>query len=70
MKVSNNLRTVGVNDILIAVTDRLSGTGEALALVYPATTLQTSIAHLIRNSLDYASWTASIAVCVVEGVKA
>ena len=29
---------------------------EALAAVYPATTLQTCIVHLIRNSLDYASW--------------
>ena len=24
--------------------------------MYPATTLQTCIVHLIRNSLDYASW--------------
>ena len=29
---------------------------EALAVVYPATTLQTCIVHLIRNSLDCASW--------------
>jgi transposase-like protein len=29
---------------------------EALGAVYPATTLQTCIVHLIRNSLDYASW--------------
>ncbi|MCM2261410.1 transposase, partial [Ralstonia solanacearum] len=29
---------------------------EALATVFPATTLQTCIVHLIRNSLDYASW--------------
>ena len=29
---------------------------EALAVAYPQTTLQTSIVHLIRNSLDYASW--------------
>jgi putative transposase len=29
---------------------------EALGVVYPATTLQTCIVHLIRNSLDFASW--------------
>ncbi len=29
---------------------------EALSAVFPATTLQTCIVHLIRNSLDYASW--------------
>lgn len=43
-------------DILIAVTDGLKGIPEALAAVFPATTLQTCIVHLIRNSLDFASW--------------
>jgi transposase-like protein len=56
MKVFNDLKTRGVGDILIAVTDGLKGMGEALAAVFPATTLQTCIVHLIRNSLDYASW--------------
>ena len=56
MKVFNELKTRGVNDILIAVTDGLKGMGEALGAVFPATTLQTCIVHLIRNSLDYASW--------------
>ena len=56
MKVFNDLKTRGVHDILIAVTDGLKGMPEALATVFPATTLQTCIVHLIRNSLDYASW--------------
>jgi transposase-like protein len=56
MKVFNDLKTRGVTDILIAVTDGLKGIGEALGAVFPATTLQTCIVHLIRNSLDYASW--------------
>jgi transposase-like protein len=56
MKVFNDLKTRGCNDILIAVTDGLKGMGEALGAVFPATTLQTCIVHLIRNSLDYASW--------------
>jgi transposase-like protein len=56
MKVFNDLKTRGVNDILIAVTDGLKGMPEALAAVFSATTLQTCIVHLIRNSLDYASW--------------
>ena len=56
MKVFNDLKTRGVHDILIAVTDGLKGMAEALAAIYPATTLQTCIVHLIRNSLDYASW--------------
>jgi putative transposase len=56
MKVFNDLKTRGVNDILIAVTDGLKGMPEALGAVFPATALQTCIVHLIRNSLDYASW--------------
>lgn len=56
MKVFNDLKTRGVNDILIAVTDGLKGMAEALGAVFPATTLQTCIVHLIRNCLDYASW--------------
>jgi len=56
MKVFNDLKTRGVADILVAVTDGLKGMPEALATVFPATTLQTCIVHLIRNSLDYASW--------------
>jgi putative transposase len=56
MKVFNDLKTRGVADILIAVTDGLKGMPEALAAVFPASTLQTCIVHLMRNSLDYASW--------------
>src|SRR5271167_3568904 len=56
MKVFNDLKTRGVNDILIAVTDGLKGMPEAPGAVFPATTLQTCIVHLIRNSLDFAGW--------------
>jgi putative transposase len=56
MKVFNDLKTRGLQDILIAVTDGLKGIPEALGTVFPDTALQTCIVHLIRNSLDYASW--------------
>ena len=56
LKVFNDLKTRGVGDILIAVTDGLKGIAEALGAVFPSTTLQTCIVHLIRSSLDYASW--------------
>jgi len=56
MKVFNDLKTRGVGDILIGVADGLKGFPEALEAVFPATTLQTCIVHLIRNSLSYASW--------------
>ena len=56
LKVFTDLKTRGCHDILIAVTDGLKGMSEALAAVYPATTLQTCLVHLIRHSLDFATW--------------
>jgi len=56
MKVFSDLKTRGCQDILIAVTDGLKGMPEALAAVFPQTTLQTCIVHLIRHSLDFANW--------------
>lgn len=56
MKVFNDLKTRGTQDILIAVTDGLKGMEPALNAVFPNTTLQTCIVHLIRGSLDYAGW--------------
>src|SRR5438067_2282174 len=56
MKVFSDLKTRGCQDILIAVTDGLKGMSEALAAVFPETTLQTCIVHLIRHSLEFANW--------------
>jgi transposase-like protein len=56
MKVFTDLKTRGCQDILIAVTDGLKGMSEALAAVFPTTTLQTCIVHLMRHSLDFANW--------------
>jgi transposase-like protein len=56
MKVFNELKTRGTQDILIAVTDGLKGMEQSLNAVFPTTTLQTCIVHLIRSSLDYVSW--------------
>jgi len=56
LKVFNELKTRGVQDILIAVVDGLKGLAEAINTAYPKTAVQTCIVHLIRNSLDYAGW--------------
>lgn len=56
MKVFSDLKTRGCHDILIAVTDGLKGMSEAVSAVFPETTLQTCIVHLIRHSLEYANW--------------
>jgi putative transposase len=56
MKVFSDLKSRGCHDILIAVTDGLKGMSEALAAVYPETTLQTCIVHLLRHSLEFGNW--------------
>ena len=56
LKVFNDLKTRGCQDILIAVVDGLKGLADAINTVYPKSTVQTCIVHLIRNSLDYAGW--------------
>jgi putative transposase len=56
LKVFTDLRARGCEDILIAVTDGLKGLPESLDAAFPQTTLQTCIVHLIRQSLEYASW--------------
>jgi len=56
MKVFADLKARGCEDILVAVTDGLKGMSEALAAVFPATTLQTCIVHLIRYSLEFGNW--------------
>jgi putative transposase len=52
----NELKTRGINDVLIAVVDGLKGFPEAIGTVFPLTTVQTCIIHLIRNSLAFVSW--------------
>jgi transposase-like protein len=56
LKVMTELKNRGVNDVLIAVVDGLKGFPEAISAVFPQAQIQTCIVHLIRASLDYASW--------------
>jgi putative transposase len=53
MQVLNDLKTRGVRDILIACVDGLTGFPEAIEAIFPKTTVQTCIVHLIRSSLRY-----------------
>ncbi len=64
LKVFNDLKTRGTEDVLIAVADGLKGLPESLAAAYPQAVLQTCIVHLIRSSLNYASWKDRKAVAV------
>jgi putative transposase len=56
LRVMNELKDRGVEDILIAVVDGLKGFPEAIATVFPRTQVQACIVHLIRTSLDYVSY--------------
>src|SRR5215213_7535648 len=56
LRVMNELKDRGVEDILIAVVDGLKGFPEATAAVFPKTQVQACIVHLIRGSLDLVSY--------------
>ncbi len=56
LKVFNELKNRGLDDILIAVVDGLRGFPDAIEAVYPLAQIQTCIVHLIRNSTTLAAW--------------
>ncbi len=56
LRVMNELKDRGVEDILIAVVDGLKGFPEAIAAVFPKTQVQACIVHLIRSSLAFVSY--------------
>lgn len=56
LRVMNELKTRGVEDILFAVVDGLKGFPDAITTVFPRTIVQTCIVHLIRHSLSFVSW--------------
>src|SRR5690606_30073173 len=56
LRVMNALKSCGTNDCLIAVVDGLKGFLEAVTAVFPDAVVQTCIVHLIRYSMQFASW--------------
>lgn len=56
LSVLTELKTRGVQDILIACMDGLKGFPDAVAAVYPETRIQLCIVHMVRNSLKYVVW--------------
>ena len=56
LSVLNELKNRGVNDILIACCDGLTGFPEAINAVFPQTTVQLCIVHMIRNSVKFVSY--------------
>ncbi len=56
LQVLNDLNQRGVEDILIACIDNLSGFADAIESVFPKTEVQLCIIHQIRNSLKYIAY--------------
>ena len=56
LRVMSELKNRGTQDILIAVVDGLKGFPEAIESVFPQAEVQTYIVHLIRYSMQFASW--------------
>ena len=56
LTILNSLKNRGVEDILIACVDGLSGFPQAIEAAYPETEVQQCIVHQIRNSTRYTSY--------------
>jgi putative transposase len=56
LRVMNELKNRGVEDVLLAVVDGLKGFPDAIRAVFPETMVQTCIVHLLRHSLDFVSY--------------
>ena len=56
LSILTQLRNRGVQDILIACVDGLTGFPEAIESEFPKTQVQLCIVHMVRNSLRYVSW--------------
>lgn len=51
------LRNRGLEEVLFVCCDGLSGLGDEITATWPGTVVQTCVVHLIRRSLNYASYT-------------
>ena len=56
LSVVSDLQSRGVQDILIACIDGLTGFRDAIQAVFPDTQIQRCVIHQIRNSLKYVTW--------------
>jgi putative transposase len=56
LRVMNELKNRGVQDIVFAVVDGLKGFPDAITAAFPEATVQTCIVHLVRHSLNFVSW--------------
>lgn len=56
LQVITELKNRGVQDIYIACVDGLKGFTEAINSIFPQTTVQLCLVHMIRNSLNYVPW--------------
>jgi putative transposase len=56
LRVMNELKSRGVEDVLIAVCDGLTGLPEAINAVWPQTKVQTCVVHLVRASLRWVNY--------------
>jgi putative transposase len=56
LHVLTELKNRGVEDILIACVDGLTGFPDAIASVFPKTEVQLCIVHMVRNSLKFVGW--------------
>ena len=56
LRIMTELKSRGVEDILIALIDGLAGFPDAITAVFPQTQIHQCMVHLVRGSLSYVGW--------------
>jgi putative transposase len=63
LRLLNEIKNRGVEDILICCIDGLTGFSDAIHTVYPEAKIQQCIVHQIRNTTKYVNWKERKAFC-------
>jgi putative transposase len=56
LQVLTEMQNRGLKDIFIACVDGMKGFPQAIETIYPKTTVQLCIVHMVRGSLNYVNW--------------
>lgn len=62
-RILENMRDRGVEDVLFFCVDGLPGFREVIEQIYPLSTVQRCIVHMVRNSVRYVSWQDLKSIC-------
>ena len=69
LTVLNELKSRGVQDVLIFISDNLTGISEAIHAVYPRSDIQKCVVHQVRSSLRFVKTTGKDRSLITQDLK-